>query len=122
MLIIGSVLLILIGLIHSYLGEKYILIRLFKRDIPKLFGSDVFTKQVLRFAWHLTTVAWFGFAAILATLHYDLNSRDGILLYIISLVFLISGAISCTFTRGRHYSYFVFWGVAIICAYVAYER
>jgi len=59
MLLIGSLLLILIGFIHSILGEKYILIRLFRRDnLPHLMGSDWFTKRTLRFAWHITTLAW----------------------------------------------------------------
>jgi hypothetical protein len=46
------------GIAHSYLGERYILIRLFKRgDLPKLSVGTEFTKGTLRFAWHLTTVA-----------------------------------------------------------------
>lgn len=53
---------------HSVLGERYILTRLFRRDLPKLFGSDDFTKRTLRFAWHVTSVAWLGIAAILAGL------------------------------------------------------
>lgn len=45
MLIIASILLVLCGCVHSILGEKYILIRLFKRDnLPHLLGSDQFTK------------------------------------------------------------------------------
>ncbi len=35
----------------SILGEKYILIRLLRRDLPNLFSGDSFTKQTLRFAW-----------------------------------------------------------------------
>ncbi|WP_249118558.1 hypothetical protein [Pseudoalteromonas sp. NEC-BIFX-2020_015] len=66
MLEAAALLLLFCGIVHSYLGEKYILIRLFKRDnLPKLLGSDWFTKRVLRFAWHLTTIAWWGFAAII---------------------------------------------------------
>ena len=39
--------LLVLAIAHSYLGERYILIRLFKRDnLPKLFGSDDFTKIV----------------------------------------------------------------------------
>ena len=119
MLAIASALLIFIGLVHSYLGERYILIRLSKRELPKLFGSDRFTKQVLRFAWHLTTVAWFGFAAILFSLYFDTSNFSKISLYIISCVFLVIGAMSFGYTKGRHYSYMVFWAVSLICAYVA---
>ncbi len=55
-----------LGLAHSALGEKYILTRLFRRaDLPNLFGSPEFTVRTLRFAWHVTTVAWFGFGVLL---------------------------------------------------------
>ena len=54
-----------LGVAHSILGERYILIRLFRRaDLPKLFGGTEFTSRTLRFAWHLTSVAWWGAAAL----------------------------------------------------------
>lgn len=113
MLVIASILLIFIGFIHSYLGEKYILIRLFKSDnLPKLFGSDHFTKRVLRFAWHLTTVSWWGFSAILYFLsNPSLNNRFEILI-VITVVFTISGIVSFLFTRGKHLSWLFFFCIA----------
>ena len=120
MLVIATLLLIFIGFVHSYLGERFILIRLFKRELPELFGSDLFTKQVLRFAWHLTTVAWFGFAAILLSLYFEPLVLPKMLLLITALVFSVSGAMSFGFTKGKHYSYIVFWSVSIICFYSAY--
>ena len=88
MLLVGSFLLIFIGFVHSYLGEKYLLIRLFKRDnLPKLLGSDWFTKRVLRFAWHLTTIAWWGFAAILYFLSSPSCNIHSEILIIIAAVF-----------------------------------
>ena len=62
------VLAVLLAAAHSYLGERYILIRLFRReDLPKLFGGGTeFTTRTLRFAWHLTSVAWIAFLAIAA--------------------------------------------------------
>ena len=62
-LLAAAVLAGLTGVAHSYLGERYILIRLFRRqDLPHLFGSDVFTRRTLRVAWHLTSIAWWGSA------------------------------------------------------------
>lgn len=62
----GACLLIAMGFIHSFLGEKYMFGRLFAiPDLP-LFRSDRrFTERVLRFAWHITSLAWFGFAGLL---------------------------------------------------------
>ncbi|NQZ21714.1 MAG: hypothetical protein HRT53_06595 [Colwellia sp.] len=113
MLLIGSFLLVFIGCIHSYLGEKYLLIRLFTRDnLPKLLGSDWFTKRVLRFAWHLTTLAWWGFAAILYFLSQPSDNIRSEILMITAVVFALSGIISLLFTRGKHLSWLFFFVIA----------
>jgi hypothetical protein len=113
MLLVSSFLLVFIGLVHSYLGEKFILIRLLKRDnLPKLLGSDWFTKRVLRFAWHLTTLAWWGFAAIL---YFLANPSDNIrsqILITTTVVFAISGIMSLLFSRGKHLSWLFFFAIA----------
>ena len=118
MLLIGTILLLIIGLIHSYLGEKYLLIRLFRRDnLPKLLGSDWFTKRVLRFAWHLTTLAWWGFSAILYVLsNPNVNVQNEILI-IIAVVFVLSGVVSLLFTRGKHLSWLLFFIIAATSYY-----
>ncbi len=113
MLLMGAFLLVFIGLVHSYLGEKYLLIRLFKRDnLPKLLGSDWFTKRVLRFAWHLTTIAWWGFAAILYFLSTPSHDVREEILMTIAVVFTISGVISLLFSRGKHLSWLFFFAIA----------
>ena len=113
MLLIGTILLLIIGLIHSYLGEKYLLIRLFRRDnLPKLLGSDWFTKRILRFAWHLTTIAWWGFAAILYFLYSPSGNIRSEILITITVVFALSGIISLLFSRGKHLSWLFFFGIA----------
>lgn len=110
MLIIASLLLILCGSVHSILGERYILIRLFKRDnLPHIFGSDQFTKGTLRFAWHITSFAWFGFAALLVLLP---DSR--ILLFTVSIIFALSGVFSAYYTKGKHLSWLVFWVISAL--------
>ncbi len=113
MLFAAAILAFCIGLVHSYLGERFILIRLFKRDaIPHLFGSDAFTKGTLRFAWHLTTVAWWGFAVILLLLNESASSKE--ILNVIAAVFLISAILAAVFTRGRHLSWIVFLTISIL--------
>jgi hypothetical protein len=113
MLLIAALLLIVIGFVHSYLGEKYLLIRLFKRDnLPKLMGSDWFTKQVLRFAWHLTTLAWWGFALILYFLSAPSDNIRTEILLTIAATFAISGVVSLGFSRGKHLSWLWFFAIA----------
>ena len=120
MLIIGTVLLLIIGIVHSYLGEKYLLIRLFRReDLPKLLGSDWFTKRVLRFAWHLTTLAWWGFSAILYVLSTPSVNVQSEILVIIAGVFALSGVVSLSLTRGKHLSWLFFFTISVISYYGA---
>jgi hypothetical protein len=117
---IAAVLSILIGIIHSYLGERYILIRLFRRNsIPHLFGSEFFTKGTLRFAWHMTTVAWFGFGYLLFIISEPNENITQIALHTIGAVFLVTGLLSFGFTRGKHLSWIVFWAISSISFYTA---
>lgn len=101
---IAAFLTVVIGIAHSYLGERYILIRLFRRGkLPSLFNSEEFTKNTLRFAWHLTTIAWFGFAIILLYLSEGSLSFDDIA-NIIAATFLIHGVIALVGSKGKHFS------------------
>lgn len=112
--VVAAVLAFAIGLAHSWLGERYILIRLFRRqDLPHLFGSDDFTKRTLRFAWHLTTIAWFGAAVLLlimASSPVDGSAR--MLSIALAATFLVSGVVALIGSRGRHLSWVVFLMIA----------
>ena len=112
----AAFLLFAIGVTHSVLGERYILIRLFRRDdLPKILGSAEFTKRTLRFAWHITTIAWWGIAAILVQIAAGALSPKGVALAI-GITFCVSGLVSLIGSRARHYSWVVFLlvgGIAI---------
>lgn len=108
-----------IGVAHSVLGERYILTRLFRRDnLPQIMGSVEFTIRTLRFAWHLTTIAWWGFAAIILSLAERAISIQS-LSAILAVTFLTSGAVALIASRGRHLSWPVFLFIGVTCLYVA---
>lgn len=108
MLAAAATLMILLGLAHSVLGERYLLIRLFRRpDLPKLFGGTAFTTRTLRFAWHLTTVIAWGLAAVVLRVG-NLPDADGRrIALILAVTLLISGLLPLVITRGRHLSWLV---------------
>ena len=109
--------LFVIGLAHSYLGERYILIRLFKRDnLPKLFGNSEFTKNTLRFAWHLTTITWWGFAAILLHLASP-NISKTYISWVIAITFLAHFSISIIGSKAKHFSWIFFLLVSVFVLY-----
>jgi hypothetical protein len=105
-----------LGAAHSYLGERYILIRLFRRpDLPSIFGSDLFTRRTLRFAWHLTTIVWWAVAAILVVMAGEPETRlSSQIAGIIAATALISAVVTAAFSRGRHLAWVVFLAVALL--------
>ena len=114
MLLAAAALASLLALAHSYLGERYILIRLFRGDgVPKLFGGTEFTQRTLRFAWHLTSLAWLSLAAILVKLSSHVPSRAelGMLL---AGTFGVSGVVAFLGSRGRHLAWVVFLAIAVL--------
>jgi hypothetical protein len=116
---LGAFLLFVIGSAHSYLGERYILIRLFRRgELPKLFGGTEFTKNTLRFAWHLTTIAWWGFAAILIHLAQP-SISIAVLSNIIGITFLVHFGIAIVGSKGKHLSWVIFLFVGLSAIYAS---
>ena len=119
MLLVAALLIFLTGCAHSYLGERYILIRLFKRGgLPELLGGTEFTKGTLRFAWHITTVAWWAIALLLVFAYRGSLSTTSVL-QVIACAALASAALPIFFTRGRHLSWIVFLLVAVLVFYGA---
>lgn len=118
LLITAALLTIGIGVVHSWLGERFIIRRLLRRtDLPTLFGDDSFTRLTLRFAWHLTTVAWFGLAAVLLVLSGLLTGvrvSDG-LVFAVAQTFVVSAVLALVLTRGRHLSWVVYLIIAALC-------
>ena len=115
----AAILTVLLAAAHSYLGERYILMRLFRRsDLPKLFGGTRFTQDTLRFAWHVTSVAFVGFAALLVALALPGGVSPRVLGWVIGTTFAVSGLVALIGSRGRHLSWIVFFSVAALTFWV----
>jgi hypothetical protein len=111
MLTAAAIIMLITGIAHSYLGEKYILIRLFRRDkLPELLGSDEFTKNTLRFTWHITSITWFGLAAVM---YFD-NNHSNLFLYSVAAISIVSALMAAFFTKGKHLSWIAFLAVSIL--------
>ena len=102
-------LLILLALIHSFMGEGELLGPLFKEDwsfkgIPRPIAEVIF-----RFAWHLTSLAWVALAAILL---------GGDIFIVIGLQSLVACVVIFFMLRG-HLAWPLFLGSAIAAFSVA---
>ncbi len=115
----AAVLAVLVGIAHSVLGERYILARLFRRDgLPKLFGGVEFTRRTLRFAWHVTTLAWWGYAALLVVMARGPLSLDTAAI-VIAATFLCTAGVTLVASRGRHLAWLVFAAIGGLVLYGA---
>lgn len=114
-LTIAAVLVALLGVAHSYLGERYILIRLFRRgNFSDLFRRADFTKRTLRLAWHIMTILAFGLAALLFVLASSGHDDIRPLLTTIATTFALCGLTSLIISRARHLSWIVFFAIAAL--------
>jgi hypothetical protein len=114
MLYVAAAILVILGLAHSWLGERYILMRLFRRgELPKVLGGTEFTKGTLRFVWHLTTVLGLAFAAILVQVA---NGGSGpAVVTTLGWTSLVAGLFPLYFTRGKHLSWIGFFIAGAAC-------
>jgi len=97
-LIISSVLTFVLGIGHTVLGEwrgERVLVK--KIQNVQLFETsekDILAKNVVRLAWHATSIIWCGVGAIfLYAAFIDLNSQI-IIIRILSISFLLTGLLS----------------------------
>ena len=119
-LFLAAFLTVVTGIAHSVLGERYILGRLFKReDLPALSGSARYTASVLRLAWHVTSLAWLGLAAVLVLLARPAVSTQAIGLAI-GATFLAHFAIALVGSRGKHLSWPLFLAIGVLAIWATW--
>jgi thiamine transporter ThiT len=103
---IAAFLAVAIAAAHSVLGERYILVRLYRNTRLPTFVSGT-----LRFAWHIRSIAWSGFGAILVLLaRGDLAGNS--VRWAISATFAASAVVALIGSRGRHLAWPVFGLIA----------
>ena len=101
---------------HSYLGEKRIFPRLLDRaDPPTLSGSTTLMRSIVRWAWHLTSLAWVALAAILIALLDDPSHLRQTVGAIIATYLGIGAILTFATTRGRHIAW-PFFLIAMVAA------
>jgi hypothetical protein len=117
-LIAAGVLSVLFGVAHSYVGERRVVRFLCGRpDVPPLWGSVALMRRTIRFAWHLTSIAWVGSGALLFLFARHLaepSARIGA--RVIAGTFLVSAVAAFLWSRGRHPA----WAICLVIAVLAW--
>ncbi len=102
-----------VGLVHSILGERGIVKPILKRMNWHGVPPDAeFLNSTVRFAWHITTLAWVGFAVILAAPILGLENDPTFVPLTIAATFLVTGAVALIASKGRHLAWIVFFVIA----------
>lgn len=122
MLIIAATLTLLVGLFHSIAGEKRLIRPLLATPgLPTLGHGSWYVRALVRTAWHLTTLTWWGLAAMMVTIHSGPAPRHAALLWILCTVFAISGLAALVLSRARHPAWLAFLPVAGITGWEAWR-
>lgn len=103
----AAVLLICISLAHSLIGERLLLIPLFQENSVKLFHKKPYMKMVLRFAWHITTIAWWGLALVIIDIA-NIENPSHLTVHSIAATLILTAIMIFSFTKGRHLAWIVF--------------
>lgn len=113
-LVMAAVLAIVLGVVHSWLGERRLIGPLLAPDTREgVLARSAFSRSVLRFAWHITSVAWWGMGAVLALLAtMPLDAQGKLAVAAIAVTFLITGIVILITSRGRHLAWPVFVAIA----------
>ena len=117
-LIAAAILIFAIGGVHSWLGERRLIGPLLAPERRQgLLAKSFFARQVLRFAWHLTSLAWWGMGLIVATLAFSsIGGQERLVLGIVAATFLLTGGITLIVSRGRHLAWPIFLAIAVLSA------
>lgn len=100
LLTIAAILALSTVLVHSVVGEKRLIGPLVTAG-DGVMQEDL-AKQVIRFAWHFTSILGLIAVYILATAAYDFATADTTLLAVTGSAFLIAGIYDAIVTKGKH--------------------
>jgi hypothetical protein len=115
-LALASLAILAVAATHSILGEiKLIGLLVAPATRAGLLAKSEFARQVLRFAWHLTTIAWIALAGELAVVASGSDARRGALV-VCALAFLETGLVTFAASRGRHLAWPAFLLIAALSA------
>ena len=101
-----------LGAAHSWLGETRLLHPLLAERAGMLARSR-FAGSTLRWAWHLTTIAWCGLGAILAALALSPAAfQIRAMLIALAATFLATAAVIALSSRWKHFAWPLFMAMA----------
>jgi hypothetical protein len=99
-LILATLTTLITAFTHSYFGEKRLIGPLVASNDGVM--SRLLAKQVIRFAWHLTSLLWIGQALLLLRAAVNPQFFDQALIGGIGVLHVAVGLFDAIVTRGKH--------------------
>ena len=113
MLVVASVLMLVLAIGHSLLGERFILVPLSRQEeLPHLAGA-AFPLATLRFAWHVTSMLALAIAAALAAFAFGSTTEAAVAA--IGWCLIAASLLPLVFSRARHPSWIVLAAAGGLC-------
>jgi hypothetical protein len=117
LLLVAGLVVVVTGFVHSYLGETTVFPRLLALpNLPLLRRDRGYTENVLRYAWHATSLAWWAAGAILITLWWDHGDVRRTAIMLIAGMLAVSGFTILVTAGYRHPG----WPLFLIAAAAAW--
>lgn len=118
-LLCAAVLTLVIGVVHSVLGEQRIFGHLRRCGLVPTEGAPVlreFQVRILWACWHLLSLLGFGLAGVLWWLAQPgaQQASGGVLEWVIAVTMTASGLLVLVSNRGRHPAWVAFFAVAAL--------
>jgi hypothetical protein len=105
---------IALGVAHSVVGERRVVGPICARpELPPLWGSAELMRRTVRFAWHLTSIAWLAAGALLLVFAGRVPEPTALLgVRVIAASFLVSAVLALLWSRGRHPAWVICLAIA----------
>ena len=118
LLLLAALFMVGLAIAHSLLGERWLLQPLLAEGARAgLLAKSRFARRVLRFAWHLTSIAFLGLAAPLAVYAFAaIDPTARLALRLVGAALILMGALVLASSRGRHLAWPFFLGAGAIAA------
>lgn len=119
-LLSAALLTVAVSIVHSWIGERRLIGPLLAIEPRVGVLKSAFLRQVLRHAWHITSLAWTGMAVVLAALAVAPQGEAGRIAIIgIGVTFLLHGVAILALSRARHIACPAFLVIGALCLFAA---
>lgn len=117
----SAILLVLVGLMHSVLGQRNLISPLLAReDFPVVLGSQRNGRLTLWFGWHALTLFWWAQAYVLWRMADDPSRAGPTTLVSLAIACALIGATALVVSKAKHLSWVFFLPIAILLGLAAY--